>query len=57
MGGDFNARTGREGGGVVIVEEEEGKGGEREKRQSKDRKINGEGRKLVVFRGKRMGNI
>jgi len=56
VGGDFNARTGREGGGMVIVEEE-GKGGEREKWQSKDRKINGEGRKLVVFRGKRMGNI
>lgn len=44
IGGDFNARTGREGGGII---EMEGEGGDREGRQSKDRKVNKEGRLLV----------
>ncbi|XP_067206638.1 uncharacterized protein [Linepithema humile] len=47
IGGDFNARTGREGGGVRGEEEEEEE--EMEKRRSKDIKINGEGRKLVEY--------
>lgn len=38
IGGDFNARTGEEGG---WIEEEEGK-----KRKSKDKKVNKDGRKL-----------
>lgn len=46
---DFNARIGKEGGGMVVGEEKEGEGGEREKRQSKDRKINGERKKMVDF--------
>lgn len=45
LGGDFNARTGREGG--RIVEEEEEKSGRKKRRHSKDQKINREGRKLV----------
>lgn len=44
VGGDFNARTGRERGRVE-KEEGEGWGG----RQSKDRKMNREERKLVDF--------
>lgn len=48
MGGDFNARIGKEGGGMVVGKEKE-EGGERGKRQSKNRKINGERRKLVDF--------
>lgn len=43
VGGDFNVRTGREGGNV----EEEGQ--EWGLRQSKDRKMNREGRLLVDF--------
>ncbi|XP_020298257.1 uncharacterized protein LOC109862594 [Pseudomyrmex gracilis] len=43
LGGDFNARTGEEGG--EIVEEEER--GEGTRRKSKDKKLNAEGRKLV----------
>ena len=46
IGGDFNARTGKEGGG--IGEEEEGGIGERE-RNSKDEKMNREGKKLCGF--------
>ncbi|XP_076656039.1 uncharacterized protein LOC143360794 [Halictus rubicundus] len=42
VGGDFNARTGREGG-EVRQEEDEGEGC----RESKDKKVNGEGRKLI----------
>lgn len=45
LGGDFNVRTGREGG--RIVEEEEEKSGRKKKRHSKDQKINRKGRKLV----------
>lgn len=56
VGGDFNARTRREGGGVIVVEEE-GEEGEREKRRSKDRKINGEERKLVDFLEERRWRI
>jgi len=45
IGGDFNARTGREGG----AREREGnyKSGERKSRKSKDRKMNREEKKLV----------
>lgn len=44
IGGDFNARTGREGGKINVDggEEEEG-------RRSKDGKMNREGRELVSF--------
>lgn len=44
--GDFNARIGGEGG---RVEEEEMEGIENGERQSKDGKMNEEGRKLVAF--------
>lgn len=44
-GGDFNARTGEEGGRVEGEEE----GEERKLRRSKDKKINGEGSKLCIF--------
>lgn len=37
LGGDFNARTGREGG--RIVEEEEEKSGRKKRRHSKNQKI------------------
>jgi len=48
IGGDFNARTGREGGRVEM--EEEGREREREgKRRSKDGKMNKEGKRLVEF--------
>jgi len=43
LGGDFNARTGEEGGERVEEEEK----GEKVRRKSKDKKINAEGRKLV----------
>jgi len=43
LGGDFNARVGKEGGGV------EGEGGERQERKAKDEVINGEGRRLVEW--------
>jgi len=46
IGGDFNARMGREGG-AVMEEEEEGRSGNWKSRKSKDGKINREGRKLV----------
>lgn len=46
IGGDFNARTGRKGGGVTDGEEE---GAEGRGRQSKDSKTNKEGRLLVDF--------
>lgn len=42
VGGDFNARTGTQGGRIEGDEEEVGGG-----RKSKDRKINGDGRKLI----------
>lgn len=45
LDGDFNARTRREGG--TITKEEEEKSGGKERRYSKDEKINREGRKLV----------
>lgn len=45
IGGDCNARTGREGG-AVVDEEEEISGG-KEGRRSKDEKKNREGRRLV----------
>jgi len=38
ISGDFNARTGREGG--AIKEEEEARSGGEKRRQSKDEKIN-----------------
>ncbi|XP_068994227.1 trichohyalin-like [Neodiprion pinetum] len=44
VGGDFNARTGQEGGGCWGEGEEESRS-----RKSKDRKINSEGRQLVQF--------
>ncbi|KAM0731212.1 hypothetical protein ACS0PU_002272 [Formica fusca] len=43
IGGDFNARTGEKGGWMREEEAEEGGKG----RRSKDKKINGEGRKLI----------
>lgn len=46
VGEDFNARTGKERG---RIEEEEMEGIGRGERQSKDRKINGEERKLLAF--------
>ncbi|XP_071580245.1 uncharacterized protein [Temnothorax nylanderi] len=45
MGGDFNARTGEERG----WEEKDERGMEGEGRRSKDKKINGDGRKLLEF--------
>jgi len=45
IGGDFNARTGREGG--AVGDEEEGESGGEKRRRSKDGKINRDGRKLV----------
>src|SRR5436190_10590343 len=48
IGGDFNARTGREGGRVGMGRVEEERKKER-KRKSKDEVINGEGRKLVSY--------
>jgi len=45
VGGDFNVRTGREGG--AGSREEDYSSGEKKSRNSKDGKINGEGRKLV----------
>ncbi|KYN22005.1 hypothetical protein ALC57_05605 [Trachymyrmex cornetzi] len=45
IGGDFNVRTGREGGRIT----EEIEGEEEEERRSKDSKVNKEGRKLVGF--------
>jgi len=52
VGGDFNARTGNEGGGVEVIEES-GRVKEEKSRRSKDEKINGEGRKLLNFLGER----
>lgn len=53
IGGDFNARTGVKGGWTRKEElEEEGK-----ERRSKDKKINGEGRKLIDYRKKGVINI
>ncbi|XP_077280504.1 uncharacterized protein LOC143907534 [Temnothorax americanus] len=49
IGGDFNARTGKEGGFVEEGEEEMGEG----ERRSKDGKVNGEGKKLCRFLGER----
>ncbi|EZA50916.1 hypothetical protein X777_10743, partial [Ooceraea biroi] len=48
IGGDFNARTGREGGGIEgeSEEEEEQEGGGR---RSKDKKVNKEGRVMINF--------
>jgi len=50
IGGDFNARTGMEGGGYEIggVEDNKEEDGRR-KRASKDGKINKEGKKLLSF--------
>lgn len=45
IGGDFNARTGREGG--RIKEGEEYRSGDRKSRKSKDGKMNKEGKKLI----------
>jgi len=45
IGGDFNARTGEDGGWLCGEEEEDGK------RKSKDKKINEEGRKLLRMLG------
>jgi len=45
IGGDFNARTGREGG--TVGEEEKGESGGEKRRRLKDGKINRNGRKLV----------
>jgi len=45
IGGDFNARTGEEGGRACGEEEEDGK------RKSKDKKTNREGRKLLGMLG------
>lgn len=45
IGGDFNTRTGREGGRVSWEEWEE----EEMRRNSRDRKMNREGRKLVEW--------
>lgn len=42
IGGDFNAWTGSEGGPIRMEEEKEG-----EIRRSKDKEINGEGRKML----------
>jgi len=50
IGGDFNARTGREGG---RIEGEEGGCEERRDRKSRYTKVNGEGRKLHSFLGER----
>ncbi|XP_011868143.1 PREDICTED: uncharacterized protein LOC105562162, partial [Vollenhovia emeryi] len=47
IGGDFNARTG-ENGGEIIEERLEGKE-EGRKRRSKDKKVNREGRALIEF--------
>ncbi|XP_024887566.1 trichohyalin-like [Temnothorax curvispinosus] len=44
IGGDFNARTGEEGGWEEEIERREERG-----RKSKDKKINKEGRKLLEF--------
>lgn len=48
IGGDFNARTGREGGRVEMEEEGREREGEG-KRRSKDGKMNKEGKRLVKF--------
>lgn len=54
IGGDFNARTGREGG---RVEEIKGECEEKRGRKSRGNKINGEGRKLYSFLEERGWNI
>ncbi|CAK9799089.1 Transposon TX1 uncharacterized 149 kDa protein [Anthophora plagiata] len=46
IGGDFNARTGSQGGRI----QKEGEG-EEETRRSKDKKVNGEGKRLCEFLG------
>ena len=51
IGGDFNARTGGEGGDMGGEEEDKGL----ESRRSKDREGNGEGRRLCSFLGERGG--
>ena len=48
IGGDFNARTGREGGGYGGGEEE-GEESRVESSRSKDSEVNGEGRRLCRF--------
>ena len=47
IGGDFNARTGEEGGWVMGGDEEEGGGCG--SRRSKDKEVNGDGRRLCGF--------
>lgn len=47
IGGDFNARTGEEGGRMGEEEEEE----EGTERRSKDKKVNREGRRLLEWIG------
>lgn len=53
IGGDFNARTGEDGGWIG---DEEQKGGEKGRR-SKDKKVNGEGRRLLECIEKRGWSI
>lgn len=52
IGGDFNARTGRQGG---RVDEIEGGCEKRRDRKFRDTKVNGEGRNLLVFWKKEVG--
>jgi len=50
IGGDFNARTGMEGGGYEMIGEEDSNEEDgRRKRRSKDGNINKEGKKLISF--------
>lgn len=51
IGGDFNARTGNEGG-EVGEEDDEGERG-KGSRRSKDMKVNAEGRRLIRYIGER----
>ncbi|XP_029163724.1 golgin subfamily A member 6-like protein 22, partial [Nylanderia fulva] len=57
IGGDFNARTGEEGGRVRGEENVEEEGLGESKRKSKDRVINAEGRKLLEFLGEKGWSI
>ncbi|XP_029155012.1 uncharacterized protein PF11_0207-like, partial [Nylanderia fulva] len=57
IGGDFNARTGQEGGRIRDKENAEEERKEEKKRKSKDKLINAEGRKLLEFMGERGWSI